>query len=430
MARLMSRLGKLRKPRALALAGAVVLGGFAVAAFIPSSATFTTGAEEGTNVGGTPVKTVSAERHLPTPEPLKGIYMSQCVVGTPSFRDTLVKLIDDTALNAVVIDIKDYTGKIAFTTENPILKDSVSDKCGAADMKEFVRTLHEKGIYVIGRITVFQDPYYTKLHPAEAVQSKAHPGTPWKDFKGLSFIDVSSRGYWGYVVELSKEAYSVFGFDELNYDYIRYPSDGPMADAVYVNPNRAEAVETFWAYLHEKVHPTGAVMSADLFGMTTTNTDDLGIGQQLERAMPHFDYIMPMVYPSHYPKGWNGLSNPNLYPYEVIKLALEGAVRRTVSETSAIRTLTGKPVMKTEFVPPAEPGAATTTREVATGLYTKKAYSAGKIRPWLQDFDYGKDYTPEDVRLQIQGTIDAGLTSWIFWDPGNRYNSLESYLSR
>ena len=111
------------------------------------------------------------------------IYMTQCVVGTPSLRDSLVRFIDETRLNAVVIDIKDYSGRISFDTDNPVLATSVSDQCGASDMKEFVKRLHDKGIYVIGRIAVFQDPHYTKLHPELSVQSKSRPGEPWKDHK-------------------------------------------------------------------------------------------------------------------------------------------------------------------------------------------------------------------------------------------------------
>lgn len=351
-------------------------------------------------------------KHVPTPESVKGIYMSQCVAGTPSFRDSLVKLIDETELNSVVIDIKDFSGKIAFPSDNPVLVHSVSDECGARDMKAFVEKLHEKGIYVIGRITVFQDPYYTKLHPEQAVQSISRPGEPWKDYKGLSFIDVSSRPYWDYVVQLSKEAHETIGFDELNYDYVRYPSDGPMKDAKYVNPNRSEALEIFFAYLHQEVDPLGVVMSADLFGMTTTNTDDLNIGQQLERALPYFDYIMPMVYPSHYPKNFRDLGNPNNYPYEIIKISMGAAVERTLATTTTVRTLSGVPI-------------ASTTPQ----LYTKNAEPRSKMRPWLQDFDYGKDYTPDDIRAQIRGANDVGLTSWVFWDAGNKYSSLRKVLS-
>lgn len=365
--------------------------------------------------------------HLPTPEPLKGIYMSQCVVGTPSFRDSLVKLVEDTELNAIVIDVKDFSGQIGFQTSDPRFESASMQDCGARDMKEFIASLKEKGIYTIARMTVFQDPHYSKAHPSEAVQS-ASTGAPWKDNKGLNFVDVSSQNFWEYIVVLSKETYAL-GFDEINYDYIRYPSDGPMKDAVYKNPNKPEALERFFKHLHAEMEPTGVVMSADLFGMTTSNTDDLGIGQVLERALPYFDYIMPMVYPSHYPDGFNGYSDPNNYPYEIIKFAMDRAVARTVATQTTVKTLDGTPVMRTETVP-ATASAATSTREVATGMYAKPAFSKLKMRPWLQDFDYGKSYLPQDILAQTRGTYDAGLTSWIFWDPGNKYDSLRAVMSQ
>jgi hypothetical protein len=363
---------------------------------------------------------IPAVLHVDPPEPLKAIYMSQCVVGTPSFRQDLVALVDETELNAIVIDIKDYTGKIAFDTTNPALVDSVSGACGASDMKDFVKSLHDKDIYVIGRITVFQDPYYTSLHPEQSVLSKSRPGEPWKDHKGLAFVSVMSKPYWEYIVELSKESYAL-GFDELNYDYIRWPSDGPMSDADYPSDRLAEEVEKFWKYLHAEVKPIGVMMSADLFGMTTTNTDDLNIGQQLERALPYFDYIAPMVYPSHYPKNFIGLANPNSDPYKVVHHSMVEAVKRTVATSSKVWTLSGTPIMDTLTIPGVGTSTPTTTKAVPSGLYTKASFSPLKLRPWLQDFDYGGDYGPKEVRAQIQATYDAGLTSWYLWAPSNRY---------
>ena len=336
--------------------------------------------------------------------------MTQCVVGTPSMRDSLVKFIDETKLNAVVIDIKDYAGKISFPTANPVLAGSVSDKCRADDMKEFIEKLHEKDIYVIGRITVFQDPFYTKNHPEQSVQSKSRPGEPWKDFKGLSFVAVNARPFWEYIVELSKESYAL-GFDELNYDYVRWPSDGPMSDIVYPTVNHTGDLERFFQYLSENVKPTGAVMSVDLFGMTTTNIDDLNIGQQLERALPYFDYIAPMVYPSHYPKSFLGLGNPNSDPYKVVNYSMSSAVRRTIATTTSIASF-----------------AYTRMGTSTPAIYEKPSYDPRKLRPWLQDFDYGKDYQPQDILDQTRATYDAGLTSWFVWDPANRYTNLRQVL--
>ena len=323
--------------------------------------------------------------HVKTPEAVKAVYMSACAASASSFRDSIVPLIEDTELNAVVIDIKDYSGSISFATGDSRFDKLLKKGCFVPDMREFIASLHAKGIYVIGRITVFQDPQMANARPDLAVQKKDK--TVWKDFKGLSFIDVGASEFWDYIVALGVSSYKA-GFDELNFDYIRFPSDGNMNDIYYplseerllADPDfgKAHVLEEFFSYLKDHLAGTGVVISADLFGMTTTNTDDLNIGQVLERALPYFDYIAPMVYPSHYPKTFLNLQNPAAHPYEVVKFSLDSAVTR----------------------------ASTTSQ---------------KIRPWLQDFDLGAVYTKEMVRAQIQATYDAGLTSWMLWDAANTY---------
>ncbi|HEY4502291.1 MAG TPA: putative glycoside hydrolase [Candidatus Paceibacterota bacterium] len=358
--------------------------------------------------------------HMKTPEAVRAIYMTSCVVGTPSFREDLVSLVEETELNSIVIDIKDYSGTISFQPQNPLFAGAWERaECGARDMQAFLEELHAKGIYVIGRITVFQDPYYSSVHPELAVR-RASDGAVWHDYKGLSFIDVGAREYWDYIVLLSKEAYDI-GFDELNFDYVRFPSDGNMKDIAFMHTtgSKAEQLEHFFAYLQEKLTDVtvfqGArpVLSADLFGMTTTNTDDLNIGQVLERALSHFDYIAPMVYPSHYPKGFNGWANPNNYPYDVVYFSMKSAVERAIASTTPVLTLGGS-LLSTSTSTPA--------------LYTKPYYHPHVLRPWLQDFDYGGDYDIPEVKAQIQAAYDVGLNSWMLWAPSNHYTrgALES----
>lgn len=358
-----------------------------------------------------PTEQPSGVRHLETPAAVKAIYMSQCAVGTPSFRESLTKLLDETELNAIIIDIRDYTGYISFETENPVLKPFVSDDCGARDMKEFIEKLHEKNIYVIGRVTVFQNPAYTKAHPEHAVQHVN--GGVWKDHKGLAFVDVGATAYWDTVVELAKESYAI-GFDEINFDYIRYPSDGDMKAAVYIKRDgktKQELLEDFFKYLHDKLEPTGMVTSADLFGMVTTNYDDLNIGQVLERALPYFDYIGPMVYPSHYPAGFNGWKNVNAVPYDLMKYVMQSAVDRTTTTTSKIPSM-----------------AYTRIGTSTPAVYQKPSYPVSKMRPWIQDFDYPVEYTPQMVRDQIRANEELGIHSYMVWDPANKYSSLKQIV--
>ena len=141
---------------------------------------------------------------------------------------------------------------------------------------------------------------------------------------------------------------------------------------------------------------SGEKISVDLFGQTTTNTDDMGIGQLIENAFENFDYISPMVYPSHYPATWNGFANPADHPYEVIKLSMEGAILKVANLQSATTT-------------------STSTDDIQVKISTKQ------IRPWLQDFNLGATYTADMVRAQIQATYDVGLDSWMLWNASNRY---------
>lgn len=346
--------------------------------------------------------------HEPTPFPVKGIYMTSCVAGSKTARNNLVKLIADTELNSVVIDIKDYSGGISFVPYNPELKKFVSDRCVAADMPEFIASLHAQNIYVIGRITVFQDPLLAAFRPDLAVKKKSD-GTTWKDFKGISFTDPGSREVWDHTVLIAKESYNI-GFDELNFDYIRFPSDGPMEDIYYswsIGKKKSDVLAGFFSYLNEKLKPTGVVLSADLFGMTTTNTNDLNIGQVLENTLPYFDYVSPMVYPSHYPPTFLGYKNPAAYPYEVVRYSLDAAVKRTVASTTLAEVWMEKPI-------------STTTKPFA---YRKEIFNADKIRPWLQDFNLGAVYTADMVDKQIKAVYDSGLSSWILWNASNRYTA-------
>jgi len=385
-----------------------------------------TEALDGVTVAKKIIDTRPVVAHAPLPKEVKAIYMTSCVVGTPNFRLKLFELIKETEINSVVIDVKDFSGTLSFVPLHeswmPAWQNS---RCGTRDMKEYLKMLHDNGIYTIARITVFQDPFYTAAHPETAVK-RADGVTVWKDFKGLSFIDIGAKQYWDQLVDLSADAYNV-GFDELNYDYVRYPSDGPMNDISfplsYASPHGADKqanLEAFFKYLNEQLDDethfsmyrhenTGRASSTpwtsvDLFGMTTTNFDDLSIGQVQDRAAPYFDFVAPMVYPSHYPKTFLGLGNPNDYPYKVVNYAMQKGVDRMIASTTPMQGFLHERI-----------GTST------PAIYRKPVYTADKFRTWIQDFDYGGDYDAHDVRAEIQASYDVGVNSWMVWAPSNIY---------
>ena len=321
--------------------------------------------------------------HIKTPEIVKALYMSGWVAGSENFRDSLVKIVDETELNAVVIDIKDSTGRISFSIDDPLIEKIGSSENRIKNVKALTALLHSKNIYIIGRVSTLQDPYLTKVKPEWAIK-KISDGGIWKDRKGLSFLDPTNKNVHDYVLSIALSSYKL-GFDEINFDYIRYPSDGNMKDINYNlkdGKTRADNMEEFFKYLSAGIKKDENIpISADIFGLTTESTNDMGIGQVWEKTIPYFDFVCPMVYPSHYPAGYAGYKNPALYPYEVINKALASAVVKTKAIGEDIN----------------------------------------KIRPWLQDFDMGATYTKEMVKAQIKAVNDNGLKSWMLWDPSNKY---------
>lgn len=384
MKRYLSHIGAVRMMTIFIVTAFIVTIGTMVHLYIPVDRinfSNSVAAVDGSLVANPPVEE-KVIFHLNTPEPLKAIYITACTASISRLRNPVVALFKDSEINAIIIDLKDYTGTISYGST--ILQDKKdSHGCRISDLPEFLAELHMKGIYTIGRVTVFQDPFYASRHPDLAVKNKSDPSKPWRDKNGLAYIDVGAKPYWDYVVKIAKEGHAI-GFDEINFDYVRFPSDGNLREALYswdVGMTKSDAVRDFFAYLHSELASTSMITSADLFGLTTSASDDLGIGQKLENALPYFDYVAPMVYPSHFGTGYANVTKPATRPYDVIQSSMSQAVIKAIAASS----------------------------------------SPSKLRPWLQAFDLGAVYTPEMVRAQIQATYDVGLTSWMLWNAGSQY---------
>ncbi|MDP3901364.1 MAG: putative glycoside hydrolase [bacterium] len=331
------------------------------------------------------------------PAIIKGIYATAWSAGSAKKLSYFIDLINRTELNSIIIDVKDYTGIVSYHNDIEDVNKYKASEARILKPNALIKKLHDNGIYVIARISVFQDFQLAQMRPDLAVHASS-TGEVWQDRKGQTWMEAASEEVWDYNIAIAQDALAR-GFDEINFDYIRFPSDGDMNDIKYNFWNgqipRSEIMKRFFAYLRNRL-PT-AKLSADLFGYTTLLNNDLGIGQLIENALPYFDAIAPMVYPSHYIKGHLGFDNPANHPYEVVKDSMAGAISK-IEIYNAI--------------------AGTTT-----------PLALAKFRPWLQDFDLGADYNKEEVRAQIAGWYDAATNTpeftngWMMWNASNIYTA-------
>lgn len=310
---------------------------------------------------------------------VRGIYLTMWTASRRAKMDELIKLIDETDINSVVIDVKGSQGELIYDIW--------------PDIKDLIKELHQKNIYTIARVVVFQDSGYAAAHPEVAL--KRQDGSLWRDRRGFAWLDPASKGSWDHIVDVAKKSIDL-GFDEIQYDYIRFPTDGNLSAIVYPawdgQKPRHEALREFFAYSRDelKKYHSRVNLSIDIFGYTFIRSDDLGIGQILSDAINYFDYLSPMVYPSHYSAGNFGFDNPADHPYEVVSETIKkGLEALNASQDEVLKR---------------------------------------KIRPWLQVFDMGARYDSAKIRAQVRAVYDNGSHGWLLWDPNNRYRDVMEAL--
>src|SRR3989344_8752396 len=230
------------------------------------------------------------------PEYIKAIYLTNWSAGSAKKMVYVLKLMRDTELNAVVIDIKDFSGYVGYNTDLDLPKKYKAVELRIPFLNKMVKQLHDEGIYLIGRISVFQDQRLAIARPDLALHSSS-TGAVWKDHKGLTWMDAAAVEVWDYNAAIAEEILDR-GFDEVNFDYIRFASDGNLNDIRYPfwdeKKLKVNVLKECFRYLWEKLPE--AKLSADLFGLATISTDGVGIGQHLEYALPSFYAIAPMLY--------------------------------------------------------------------------------------------------------------------------------------
>jgi hypothetical protein len=333
-------------------------------------------------------KPLTPELHLDaslSPITVKALYASAQTASDPKLLGPLIDTIDTTELNAMVVDLKDSSGHVFYNSRVPLAND-IKATDPILDPAALVAQLHQHQIYAIARIVIFEDPILAEARPDLAIHDSASGGL-WRTWNGLAWVNAHRSEVWDYNIAIAKEA-AAFGFDEIQLDYIRFPTDGDLATAEYGVPHndetRPQAIASFLQQMYAAIAPTHAYLAADVFGLTVWETGDGQIGQNLETMVKYLDYVCPMIYPSHFADGSMGFDIPNDHPYEVILWSLQNGEERIPEQTA-------------------------------------------KLRPWLQDFSLGEGiaYGPHEVKRQVDATHDAGLSGWMLWNAANVYQTSE-----
>lgn len=314
------------------------------------------------------------------PFQVRGIYIPFVLLARPERVRELLELVDKTELNAIVVDVKSDRGFLAWDSKIPLARElGVIRRKESQTLQEILQFCQEKGIYTIARIVVFKDNPLASGKPELAVKKK--DGTIWIDREKLGWGNPFRKEVWDYNIALALEVASM-GFDEINLDYVRFPSDGDLGAIAWEETNTLEtrtgAIRSFMKAISEALAPFPLFLSADVFGLTpwVEGEGDMGIGQRIEDISPYVDYLCPMVYPSTYAPGALGYENPALYPYEVVYRSTLKAIER----------------------------------------------SKALVRPWLQHYSlYGVIYGLEQFKAQRQAAEEAGAWGWVWWNAGGFY---------
>ncbi len=326
---------------------------------------------------------------VPTPDTLRGLYVNRwAAIGQKVYK--LIDVAKRTEVNALVIDVKDDRGYLLYPSRVPLANEIGADARNSEIMpmshkrlRALLDTMRAHDIYPIARIVVVKDPMLAEKRREWAIKRKSD-GTPWLDRSGKPWLDPHQKGVWDYAVDLAIEAVDL-GFSEVQFDYVRFPDEQrlvreatfPLAKGRF----RADVIREQLAAARERLKPLGVPMTIDVFGLTTSDTTDMGIGQRWEAFIDQADVVLPMTYPSHYAPGSYGIAKPNANPYAVLDAAMKDAKRR--SEGIA---------------------------------------GAAKVIPWYQDFTLGAPrYGVAQVRAQMQAGYDNGFPDWILWNPSSNY---------
>jgi hypothetical protein len=352
-----------------ALAGVAVLG---VGAQLVGG-TGTAGAPQKLEtLAGTPSSSIHA-----LPVEIRGVHVTMGLASLPGRVQRYVAL-NRQGLTALEVDVKDERGQVAFRSPTVPLATRIGAARAFYSPSAVARLAHTRGVYLIGRVVVFEDPTLATARPALAVRRS--DGSVWRDGAGLAWTNPYDRRVWRYDTNIAVSAARA-GFDEILFDYVRFPSDGNVEDASYTGSRaltRSEAIPAFLRYASHRLEPLGVRVSAAVFGLSAARR--LGIGQVPRLMAPYVRALYPMTYPSLFGPGELGLADPSATPGTTVSLALR-KFRKAIRGTNA------------------------------------------QLVPWVQDFSFSRHYGLEEVEAQIQSARVAGAKGYLLWNPEGVYTT-------
>jgi hypothetical protein len=371
--RLAARRRRARRRLALALVALIAVAGFLAGALMgaggddetPAAAPSTTGKVAGT--------TVRRRGPRPLPDEVRGVHVTVALASIPG---KIQEYLDLPGLNTLEVDVKDENGEIGFVPSSvPLAREIGAAKRYYAPRK-LARAAHRAGVYLIGRVVLFEDPILSAQRPALAIRTR--DGGVWQNHAGLGWANPYDQRVWNYNVAVGRAAARA-GFDEIQFDYVRFPSDGPIENAVFPGAGGRDpgwTVARFVHYAAKRLRAEGARVSVDVFGLSAAR--DLGVAQFPGRLAKFVDAVYPMVYPSHYNEGEYGLASPVAVP------------------------------------------GATVARSLADFRKRMRGTKAELI-PWLEDFSFTGDVSPEHVRAQITAARRQGAKGYLLWNAAGVY---------
>ena len=345
-----------------------------------------------TGAQAAPARTVAridVDKEFPV---VRALYVNRFAAQSSRRMAQLIKIADETEINALVLDMKDEFG-LNYKPSNPEWAKNAGTSGVVRNLPALLDTLRAHKILPIARLVVFKDSVTARLNPAHTIRQP--DGSVWRDKKKLAWVNPYDRQIWNYNIGVAEEL-ARMGFGEIQFDYIRFPEPYPSLPTQVFPGNKGEskpdALAAFLKEANGRLDKIGARSTADIFGLVTTVGGPLEIGQWWEKIAPHTDALLPMVYPSHYPPGSFGIRSPNAEPYKVLKIALTRARER--NEKLGIKT-------------------------------------PEHVRPYLQAFTLGKPhYGPGELEAQKRATYDSGFDGWVLWSPGSKYEEFLPALEK